>query len=72
MLMFKVSKGAMHAICCLFENLKRFSGLLNSKNNGPVLLFKTAFRHSNCFLASVATDGIWIEDLNKLGLCFKL
>ena len=57
MLMFKVSKGAMHAICYLFEKLNLFSYLLNSKNKGPVLLFKTAFRRSNCFLSSVATDG---------------
>ena len=26
-------------------------------HNGPVLLFKTIFRHRNCFLSSVATDG---------------
>ena len=26
-------------------------------NNGPVLLFKTIFRHQNCFLSSVAADG---------------
>ena len=26
-------------------------------NNGPVLLFKTIFRHWHCFLSSVATDG---------------
>jgi len=57
MLMFKVFKGAMHAICYLFEKLKLFSHLLNSKNSGPVLLFKTSFRHSNCFLSSVPTDG---------------
>ena len=31
---------------------------LNSTNNGPVLLFKTAiFRHRNCFLSYVGTDG---------------
>jgi len=26
-------------------------------NNGPVLSFKTIFRHRNCFLSSVAADG---------------
>ena len=30
---------------------------LYSKNNGPVLLFKTIFRHWNCFLPFVDTDG---------------
>ena len=29
---------------------------LNSKNNGPVLLFKTIFRLWNCFLSPAATD----------------
>ena len=29
---------------------------LNSKNNGPVLLFKTIFRHGNCFMKAVACD----------------
>ena len=43
-----IVKGAVyHAICCQ----------LNSKPNGPVLLFKTIFRHWNCFLSSVTTDG---------------
>ena len=28
----------------------------NSKNNVPVLLFKTSFRHGKFFLLSVATD----------------
>ena len=30
---------------------------LNSKNNDPVLLFTRIFKHCNCFLSSVATDG---------------
>ena len=30
---------------------------LNSKSNGPVLLFKTIFRHYNCFPSSVVPDG---------------
>ena len=38
---------------------------LNFKNNGLVLLFKTIFRHSNCFLSSVAMDG---KDENGLKL----
>ena len=29
----------------------------DSKNNGPVLFFKITFRHWNCFLSSVVTDG---------------
>ena len=29
---------------------------LNSKDNDPLLLFKTIFRHFNCFLSSVTTD----------------
>ena len=31
---------------------------LNSKNNGPVLLFKTIIRHWNCFLFFVAMHGM--------------
>ena len=54
----KSLKGLYHAICsraillesCVFT-------LFNSKNSGPVLLFKTIFRHENCFLSSVTTDG---------------
>ena len=43
-----IFKGAVyHAICYQ----------LNSKQNGPVLLFMTISRRSNCFLSSVATDG---------------
>ena len=30
---------------------------MNSKNYGPVLLFKTIFRLRNCFLSSVVMDG---------------
>ena len=33
--------GLGHAICYLFKKLKLFLHQLNSKNNGPVLLFKT-------------------------------
>ena len=29
----------------------------DSKNDGPVLFFKITFRHCNCFLSSVVTDG---------------
>ena len=54
----KSLKGLYHAICnsaivlesCVFT-------LFNSKNSGPVLLFKTIFRHENYFLSSVTTDG---------------
>ena len=38
---------------------------LNFKNNGLVLLFKTIFRHRNCFLSSFAMDG---KDGNGLKL----
>ena len=31
---------------------------LNSNNNGPVLLFKTKCGHQNCFLSSIAADGM--------------
>ena len=34
-------KGLCQAICYLFEKLKLCFQLLNSKNDGPVLLFKT-------------------------------
>ena len=40
-----------------------FASIEFQKNNGPVLLFKTIFRHSKWFLSSVAKDG---ED--ELGL----
>ena len=54
-----VTIGTCHAFCYLFEKLKINVPLhqLNSKTNGPVLLFKTLFRHWNCFLLSVAMDG---------------
>lgn len=39
-------KGLRHAICacCLFTKVKLSSSQSNSKNNGPVLLFKTIFK----------------------------
>ena len=39
-----------------FPKIKLFLPQLNSKHNGPFLLFKTIFRHLGCFLSSVATD----------------
>lgn len=45
-----------------FKKLKR---VLDSTNNGPVLLFKIIIRHRNCFMSSFATDG-------KNGLGLKL
>ena len=42
---------------CCFEMLKLFSHPLYSKNNEPVLLFNTIFRHWSCLLSSVVTDG---------------
>ena len=45
-------KGLCHTIMITSHNV--FLHQLNSKNNGPVLLFKTTFRHSNCFMTSVA------------------
>ena len=60
--------GLSHGICYLFKKLKRFFlRLLNSKNtknNGPVWLFKTLFWHWYCFPSSVAMDckdWKWIE-----------
>ena len=45
---------------------------LNSKYNGPVLLFKTIFRHRKSFLSSDATndtDGYGLE-LENVGVPF--
>ena len=42
---------------CCFEMLKLFSPQLYFKNNDPVLLFNTIFRHWSCLLSSVVTDG---------------
>ena len=39
------------------KELKFFSHLSHFKNNGPVLLFKTIFKHWNCLLSPVSTDG---------------
>ena len=36
-------------ICCVFKKLKLVLSVLNSQNNGPVLLFKTIFRLWNDF-----------------------
>ena len=49
--------GLCHALYHPFKQLKLFSYQLNSKNNGPVLLFKSILRQRNCFLLSIATDG---------------
>ena len=43
---------------------------MNSKNNGPVLLFKTIVRHWNCFLSSVLMDGSGLKLGKKLGQPF--
>lgn len=47
-----------YAIWYLFKKLKRVLSLhlLNFKNDGPVLLFKTTFGYS--FFLSIATDGM--------------
>lgn len=55
----RISRGLCHADCFLFRKQRLSSHQLNSKCNGPVLLFKTRFRHQHSFL-SVAT---WIETL---------
>ena len=39
------------------KKLKFFSHLSHFKNNGPVLLFKTIFKHWNSLLSPVSTDG---------------
>ena len=38
---------------------------LNAENNGLLLLFKSVFRHLNCFLPSVVTD---VKDRNGLNI----
>ena len=43
--------------CYLLKSLSWSSHHLNSKNNGPVYLFETKFRHLNFFLSSIATNG---------------
>ena len=56
----KSLKGLYHAICSsaiVLESYVSSHYYFNSKNSGPVLLFKTIFRHENCFLSSVTTDG---------------
>lgn len=50
-------KGLSHTICFLLKTLQRFLHRLNSKRNGSALFSKTIFRHWNCFVSSVATDG---------------
>ena len=55
------------------KKLILFSHQLNSKNNGPVLLFKTIFRHRKSFLSSDATndtDGYGLE-LENVGVTFS-
>ena len=52
------------------------SNQLKYKNKGPVLLFKTIFRHWNCFLSSVATDGkdghgLKLEKVGPAFSCFN-
>ena len=47
---------------------------MNSKNNGPVLLFKTIFRHWNCFSSLTATVAKTKVDWNvkKIGPIFQI
>jgi len=52
--------GLCHAICYIFKKLKLFLHQLNSKNNGPVLLFKTILALI-LFPSSVAMDCNWLE-----------
>ena len=54
-LSFKEATSTLFAIFIM--KLKLFSHRLTFKNNGPVLLFKTIFRHRNCFLSPGAMDG---------------
>ena len=54
-LSFKETTSTLFVI--FIVKLKLFSHRLNFKNNGLVLLFKTIFRHRNCFLSPGATDG---------------
>ena len=61
---FKLLKAlSRHVLFLTSENVSAHQ--LNSTNDGPVLLFKTIFRHRNCFLSYVGTDG-------KDGYGFKL
>ena len=70
-LSFKEATSTLFAIFIM--KLKRFSHRLNFKNNGPVLLFKTIFRHRNCFLSPGATDGKdgYGLKVEKVGLTFS-
>ena len=49
-------KELCYTICYLFKQLELKVHQLNSKNNGPCLLFKTIFKHWSCFLSSVTKD----------------
>ena len=49
-------KELCYTICYLFKQLELKAHQLNSKNNGPCLLFKTIFKNWSCFLSSVAKD----------------
>ena len=48
-------KELFHAFC--YQKAKIFLAFVAFKNNGPVLLFKTIFKHWNCLLSPVSTDG---------------
>ena len=63
-----------HVICYLFKKWRRLRIKLISKNTGPVLILKIIFRHWNCFLSSVATDGkdySWCQRLFMRGFRFR-
>ena len=70
-------KGLYHATYYLYKKLEHFSHQLNFKNNGLVLLFKSIFRHWNCFQSSSAT--VWLRmarmemdwNLKRWGNLFK-
>ena len=61
-------KGLCHTSCYmyLFEKLNWSSHPLNSKNNGPVLLFNSLFKHWNCVLSYVV-----IRVCTHLESCWK-
>lgn len=59
-----------HAICLLFKSKNVSSHHINYNNYGPVLSFKTIFKHFNCFLSSFPTDEHGLKQ--KLGLLFQV
>ena len=60
----RIKRSYVTLLVIVIKSYDLSSDQLSSENYGPVLLLKSVFRHCNCFLLSVATDGKDKHELN--------